>query len=241
MSRWLRLGCTCGSKSIARNDQRSRSFVLDSQLKIFGESFVDQKRWSWKVQSGKCHPERPTREASRDADVNLEEQDESEGTQPRRAKDGGEGVLRGSTRCRTSRDQSEDSRAKETTDESTYSGKHACQMSFGTGERLLPENLVVGSQRQISNVVGCWDQKRIDSWLCRYSTWQEKPNARQKKSIPNDFWSGTEKEPRHWEMSFGRRAGPQFGTLARDEVGLRQGAASLLQSVRPVRAVRADR
>lgn len=59
------------------------------------------------------------------------------------------------------------------------------------------------------------------------------------EQVSNDIRRGTEARLHDRQVSAGGRPGPEPGALARHEVGLRQGAAPLLQGLRPVRALRA--
>ena len=62
-----------------------------------------------------------------------------------------------------------------------------------------------------------------------------------RQQIPDDIRRGAEARLHDRQVPAGGRPGPQSGALARHEVGLRQGAAPLLQGLRTVGALRAYR
>lgn len=108
----------------------------------------------------KRHPERATAEASHDADLTFgaelgSDEDEPEGTrEPGWPEDGGAGVVRADARRRTAGYPRSYTGTEKTAHEPTSSRVHdANQVSVGPGERLLPEDLVLGTAGPVSNSV----------------------------------------------------------------------------------------
>lgn len=196
------------------------------------------------------HPERATAEASYDADLTFRAElgpgeNEPEGTrEPGRPEDGGAGVVRADAWRRAARHPRPYTGTEKATDEPTFSRVHrnAYQVSVRSGERLLPEDLVLGTAGPLSNSIWRGDQAGPYPQFCGAATdTQTEPDAGPEEPISYHHWRGTPTKYGDRQMSSWRRPGSQPGTVARHEVGLRSSAASLLQGVRPVRAVWADR
>lgn len=128
--------------------------------------------------------------------------------------------------------------AEETTHESSPSRIHAHQMPVRFREGLLPEDRVFGSTGALSYSVRRGDQAgpyfRLHGAVADAQT---ESDVGSEKSIPDHHRCGASTEYGDRQMSSRGRSGSQSGPVARHEVGLRPGFASLLQGVRPVRAV----
>lgn len=196
------------------------------------------------------HPERATAEASHDADLTFgiefgpDEDEPERAREPGRPEDGGAGIVRADARRRTARRPRPYTGTEEETHEPASSRVHrdAHQVSVRSGKRLLPEDLVLGTAGPLPNSIRRGDQAGPYSQFCGVITdTQTEPDAGPEEPIPDHQWRGTPTKYGDRQMSSWGRPGSQPGTVARHEVGLRPSAASLLQGVRPVRAVWADR
>lgn len=106
------------------------------------------------------HPERATAEASHDADLTFgtelgPDEDEPEGTRESgRPEDGGAGVVHTDARRRTAGHPRPYTGTEETAHEPTSSRVHdANQVSVRPGERLLPQDLVLGTAGPLPNSI----------------------------------------------------------------------------------------
>lgn len=196
------------------------------------------------------HPERATAKASHDADLAFgaelgPDEDEPEGTrEPRRPEDGGAGVVRADARRRAAGRPRSYTRAEETAHEpaSTRVHRDAHQVSVRSRERLLPEDHVPGTTGSLPDSVRRGDQAGpYSQFRGGTADTQTESDAGPKESLPDYHRRGTPTEYDDRQVSSRGRPRSQPGTVARHEVGLRPGVASLLQGVRPVRAVWADR
>lgn len=193
------------------------------------------------------HPERPTAEASYDADLAFAlgpDEDEPEGArEPGGPEDGGAGVVRADARRRAAGRPRPYTGAEEAAHEPASPRVHcdAHQVSVRSGkglQGLLPEDLVPGTAGPLSNSVRRGDQARPHPRFRGVAAdAQAEPDAGPEEPIPDHHRRGVPTKYGDRQVSSRGRPGSQPGTVARHEVGLRPRAASLLQGVRPVRVV----
>lgn len=192
------------------------------------------------------HPERATEEASHDADLAFgtelgPDEDEPEGArEPGGPEDGGAGVVRADARRRAAGRPRPYTGAEEAAHEPAPFRVHcdAHQVSVRSGKGLLSEDLVLGTARPLSNSVRRGDQAGpYPQFRGAAAGTQTEPDAGPEESIPDHHRRGTPTKFGDRQVSPRGRPGSQPGSVARHEVGLRPGASSLLQGLRPVRAV----
>lgn len=196
------------------------------------------------------HPERAAAEASHDADLAAgagpgPDEDEPEGTRREsgQPEDGGAGVVRADAGRRAAGRPRPYTRTEEATDEpSPLRIQHAYQMPVRFRERFLPEDRASGPTRALLHSLRRGDQ--TGSYFRLHGAAadaQTESDAGSEKSISDHHRRGASAQHGDRQMSSRGRSGSQSGPVARHEVGLCPGFAPLLQGVRPVRAVRADR
>lgn len=190
------------------------------------------------------HPERATAEASHDADPAVGagpgENEPKGARQPGQPEDGGAGIVRADAGRRAAGRSRAYTGTKETTHESASSraddARHQVPVRFR--ERLLPKNRVSGSAGSVSHSVRRGDQAGPHlRFHGAAADSQTEPDAGPEEPISDHHRRGAPAKHGDRQMSPRGRSGSQPGPVARHEVGLRQGVASLLQSVRPIRAV----